>query len=251
VSTPVLPSLDVAAIAKAYADFGGILVGFGFAVLFHYLTKADPDGQRRKKKNPEDPHPVRKAHVTMTVLYAMASLAMTSFLYASLAGEAPSSPGGQLESPPWAVAALLPYGVAFALSVLMLFYGLTLIMLEKKLTGVAAWSYWMVACAGPAIVLRFLLTAAGAARQAACQGTCGSIWPLTRGQMFLAVAGMAVGTAAIMLIGMDWRGFRAVRDHPAAPAIVLFALVAAMTGLGSLYLTGRGPHYQASLTLVT
>jgi hypothetical protein len=71
--------------------------------------------------------------------------------------------------------------VAFGLSVLMLFYGLTLIMLEKKLTGVAAWSYWMVACAGPAVVLRFLLTAAWAARQAACHGTCGPIWPLTRG----------------------------------------------------------------------
>jgi len=71
----------------------------------------------------------------------------------------------------------VPYGVAFGLSVLMLFYSLTLIML-KQCSSLASWSYWIVACVGPAVVLRFLLVAAAQSDAVNC--ACVPGWPLTR-----------------------------------------------------------------------
>ena len=248
------PSVDVASAASAYATFGFLLVGFAFTGLFFYLTdrnrQADPAVLARHLVDRSVPRPVEKRHVTLTALYAMASLLMTSFLYLDLAGEAtPAKPFGP--SPGWAVAALVPYGVAFGLSVLMLFYSLTLIMLEQS-SPVADWSYWMVACVGPAVVLRFLLTAAASAR-ASC--ACGPAWPLSRWTVSAIVVATAVLAAVLMLVGLsglqarrllDW-----LRDHPATPSILLFAGVAVMAGPISVYFTRRGSDFRPGSVLMT
>jgi hypothetical protein len=242
VSAP-MPAVDVASAAKAYADFGGLLVGFAFVALFAYLKEMprrppDRQGKRAAAKDGAAVD-VTEGHVTLTVLFAMAALTMTSFLYASLAGEAASEP------PALAAAALLPYGVAFGVSVLMLFYALTLVMLERRHQALAGWAYWMVACVGPAVVLRFLLGAAANARQVMCDFRCGPGWPLSRWWMFILVAGAALAAAVIMLVGLNRSPFRGLRDRvrdlPAGPPIVVFIVVAAMTGVGSLYFTGQEP----------
>jgi hypothetical protein len=79
------PIIDVASAAGSYATYGGLLVGFAFSGLLFYLTDKQPDAPDDKRG---DPPLVKKGHVTLTVLFAMASLSMTSFLYANLAGEA-------------------------------------------------------------------------------------------------------------------------------------------------------------------
>jgi hypothetical protein len=258
-----LPSIDVAAAAQAYADFGGLLVAFALPSLFWYLTDRRHHRDGTQVRKGEKPPPVHRQHVMLTVFYATASLAMISFLYANLAGEAVSSPlpwdpTGPSYPPPWAVTALLPYGVVFGLSVLMLFYGLTLIMLEQSIFGVAAWSYWVVACVGPAVVIRFLITAAAAAREARCIGTrslCGPGWPLSRWGMFWVVVIVGLIAATIILVGLDWPGIRLVRDwladRPAFPAIVVFVIVSVMTGLVSLYFTGQPFLYHPKPGVVT
>ena len=194
-----------------------------------------------KREKPRLTVVIGTRHVTLTVFYAMASLAMTSFLYGSLAGEAGSEPASSNTPSAWAVAALLPYGVAFGLSVLMLFYGLTLVMLERGLDREAGWAYWVVACAGPAVVLRFLLAAAGAAQEAISGHPPDGL--LSRWAMFWWVLGAAVVAAAVMLVGLDWWWFRWLRDllgnRPAVPAVVVFVLVSVITGLASPYFTGR------------
>jgi hypothetical protein len=252
VSAP-LPAVDVASAAKAYADFGGLLVGFAFVALFAYLKEMPrrSAGQGHKGKPQQDgaAPDVTEGHVTLTVLFAMASLTMTSFLYASLAGEAASEP------PALAAAALVPYGVAFGVSVLMLFYALTLVMLERRHKAVASWSYWMVACVGPAVVLRFLLGAAANAREVMCDFKCGPGWPLSRWWMFAAVALAAAAAATFMLMGLGWEPIRGLRDRlrdlPAGPPIAVFVGVALMTGLVSLYFTGPQPSFPPVSWMVT
>ncbi len=245
-----LPGIDVASAAGAYATFGFLLVGFAFTGLFYYLTgrrkqEDRPGAPAPSPGDPPAPHPIETRHVTVAVLYAMASLLLTSLLYIELASEAAPS-GKPPMSPPWTAAALVPYGVAFSLSVLMLFYSLTLIMLEQS-SPVASWSYWVVACVGPAVALRFLLAAATQARAVNCGCTPG--WPLSRWGIFVVVAAAAGGAAAVMRFGLDRRGTRWLRDllwdRPAAPSILVFASVAVMTGLLSVYFSGRGPHYHA------
>src|SRR5215471_17403222 len=89
------PSIDVVTAAQAYSIFGGVLVGFALAGLFWYLTEHT---KKQKEANEAgaaaDAADERKLdvvvgtrHVTLTVFYAMASLVMTSFLYANLAGD--------------------------------------------------------------------------------------------------------------------------------------------------------------------
>jgi hypothetical protein len=252
VSAP-MPAVDVASAAKAYADFGGLLVGFAFVALFAYLKempRRSPDHQGKRAAAKDGAAvDVTEGHVTLTVLFAMAALTMTSFLYASLAGEAASEP------PALAAAALVPYGVAFGVSVLMLFYALTLVMLERRHKALAGWSYWMVACVGPAVVLRFLLGAAANAREVICAFKCGPGWPLSRWWMFAAVALAAVAAALVMLVGLDWQRVRGLRDwlrdRPAAPPIAVFVGAALMTGLGSLYFGGQQPSFPPVSVVVT
>jgi hypothetical protein len=123
-----LPGIaDVASSAGSYALFGGVLVAFSLAGLFWYLTDEYTRSRAREQEDTgrgkaasrthEGRVPLRRGsqwtptdigirHVTLTILYAMASLTMTSFLYTNLSGEAippENAPGG---SPSWAVAAL-------------------------------------------------------------------------------------------------------------------------------------------------
>jgi hypothetical protein len=265
-----LPIADVASLSGSYAAFGGVLVAFSLAGLFWYLTDGHTRGRAREQDDTGKGKAARPAaeekaapgqsarrrradigvrHVTVTVLYAMASLTMTSFLYANLSGEAAPQASHNGQSPAWAVAALLPYGVAFGLSVLMLFYGLTLIMLEQSRKQEAAWSYWVVACAGPAVVLRFLLTAGAEARRAICNCTPGG-W-LSTWAIFWIVLGSVVLAAALMLLGLEWRFSwwlpKFLGNRPAFPAAVVFGLVSLMTALGSLYFSGRGYTYSPGI----
>jgi hypothetical protein len=245
------PHFDVASAAGSYATFGFLLVGFAFVSLFHYLTERhQQDGPPAPPLPPQALRLIKKHDVKVAMLYAMASLLLTSFLYLELAGEATPS-GTPAVSPPWTAAALVPYGVAFGLSVLMLFYSLTLIMLKQS-SSLASWSYWIVACVGPAVVLRFLLVAA--AQSVAVNCACVPGWPLTRWGIFELVALTAGAAAALMLIGLDWPPLRGLRkrlmNRPTRPSIWVFIGVAVMTGLISVYFTGRGSSDRVSPLVV-
>src|SRR5580704_13793638 len=110
------PTIDVASAAGAYASFGSLLVGFAFSGLLFYLT-GTRHGTHGTKVADGNSQKITSGHVTVSVLFAMASLTMTSFLYADLAGEAVpqqliSGNAKTAYSPAWSVVALLPYGVA-------------------------------------------------------------------------------------------------------------------------------------------
>ena len=150
--------MAVASAAQAYATFGSLLTGFAFSGLSFYITrKPDPDKPRNQTE---------VKGIPAAVFLAMVSLGICSFLYANLGSIAAFSPKA-------AVMALLPYGIVFALSVLSLFYTVTLMMLENlpakdpaddaakaaakdAAKDAARIAYWVVTVAGTVLVLRFL-----------------------------------------------------------------------------------------------
>jgi hypothetical protein len=256
--------LNVAATAGAYATFGGVLAGFAFAGLCVYLGRdkggggdcrasasgsgqVDDTGEFRGSDGNEKLRPVEVKHVTVAVFYSMASLAISSFLYSTLAGVASSSPGA-------AATAFLSYGIVFALSVLSLFYSVTLMMLEHPLTKDAAkHAYWVVTIAGTIIVLRFLAEAARDAFLERCANACrppGILsWPGI-GFTLLVAAALAV------LITMELRDYDPtgklgkLKHYPTAAPMVVFISVVFVTTTQSLYLHTRGSSYQPSLWMI-
>lgn len=162
------PPLYIGADAQTYSTFAGVLAGFAFLGLSVYLTRSPrdqridadllPASSRIRKRQ----GPIRAYQIASSTFYAMASLAISSFLYATLAGQVSPAPlhsvvTGSAAGPP--PAEFLAYGLALVLSVLALFYSLTLMLLEYPLTNRAAWNaYWAAIIVGTLIVVRFLLT---------------------------------------------------------------------------------------------
>jgi hypothetical protein len=184
-------SADLGVTASSFASFAEIMTGFSFAALVIYLAYESGNGRHRaiettsapKKsgRNPRDTkgddnkqlpplqvgmeHPIRRTEVAATLFYSTASLAISSFLYASLTI--------QVEAVPKVTAALLLYGVIFGLSVLAFFYALTLMTYENRdARGAARAAYLVVVIAGPAVVLRFLADVAQGAWDFRCSGAC-------------------------------------------------------------------------------
>jgi hypothetical protein len=222
--------LNVAATAGAYATFGGVLAGFAFAGLCVYLGRdksggddcrasTSAPGQVGESDGNEKLRPVEVKHVTVAVFYSMASLAISSFLYSTLAGVASSSPGA-------AATAFLSYGIVFALSVLSLFYSVTLMMLEHPLTKDAAkHGYWVVTIAGTIIVLRFLAEAARDAFLERCANACRSPGILSWPGIVLT---LLVAAALAVLITMELRDYDPtgklgkLKHYPTAAPMVVF-----------------------------
>jgi hypothetical protein len=176
---------DLSSIASTFASFAEIMTGFSFAALTIYLAYEYSTGAhaRDESRNQDsgnvtpctgkcehrrlwsrqvkceklvdltEKHPVNRNEIGATLFYAIASLAISSFLYASLTG--------QVEKPAEFADELLVYGIVFGTSVLSLFYAVTLMTYTNSSTRNAAKAaFVVVVLVGPAIVFRFLVVAA-------------------------------------------------------------------------------------------
>ena len=241
--------------ASSYSSFAGILAGFSFAALAIYLgwrpekEEGQPSSAQGKNSSTED---IQGTTVAAVLFYAMASLVMCSFLYASLTAQTSDA---QKRVP----AELLLYGVIFGLSVLALFYALTLMMYERSHTRDAArYAYWVVVIAGPIVVLRFLVNAANSTWQARCTSSCApETWsaPVTLGLVFLVVL-LALSVVITTLRLLHWwaatrRFLRLLYRHPTVPTVIVFALATCVT-VGSLLITVPAQYAPSGLlTLVS
>jgi PPOX class probable F420-dependent enzyme len=166
----------------------------------------------------------------------MASLAISSFLYASLTT--------QVETVSKAAAVLLLYGVVFGPSVLAFFYALTLMTYQNPDTrGAAKAAYLVVVIVGPLVVLRFLAGAAQGAWNLRCSSS-GSCAPENWSPpLIVAIA------ALILLLGIsisvsekrvfeEWPKLRWLCNwlcvRPVLPAFVIFVFSATVTVAGML-----------------
>jgi magnesium-transporting ATPase (P-type) len=237
--------MNVSSAAQAYAAFGALLAGFAFTGVCLYFTRK-PETKRVSGVNNIDVD-----HIAGTLFYAMTALALSSFLYSNLSGNAdprpdPHNPTAPPESPGAAEAALLPYGGVLALSVLVLFYSVTLMMLEQELGRAARHAYWVLSIAGPVVVLRFLSGSARAAQQAGChqcdvQGLF-SVTGITI-MMLIALALSLLVTFVVPHFGpLRWLGSW-INRRPTAPAVMVLVATASVTVEGSLYLNTRPTDY--------
>lgn len=251
-------SADVGSTASTYASFAEILTGFSFAALAIYLAYEpargahsevtnSSRGQVKSKYRTKDSFgnqkhpfqvarecPIRRTQVAATLFYGMASLAISSFLYASLTAQA--------ADPAKAATLLLVYGLAFGLSVLSFFYSLTLMTYENASTRSAANSaYLVVVIVGPVIILRFLSDAAQSASILRCTTRACS------GQRFsqILIVGMIILfallaislTVSVRRIFEKWRWLYWICDslcaRPVAPAFSIFIFASAVTITGT------------------
>ena len=236
--------MAVASTAQAYATFGGLLTGFAFSGLSVYISRAVKQAEIPQAITyaSDMRRPIVVKDVAVAVFLAMVSLAISSFLYANLAGVADANPGA-------AIAALLSYGIVFALSVLSLFYAVTLMMLEHPLTKYAAkTAYWVVTIAGTVIVLRFLASTASAVAVYRCQHVknCEPSGVLSPWGIILT---LLIATSLSMLTAMELQQHEpvgrigALTNHPAWPPGVVFLATVFVTTSESVYLSTRGHSY--------
>jgi hypothetical protein len=232
---------------SSYSSFAGILAGFSFTALAIYLgwrpeEKGGEPALGHDKSQPSQDAPlpdkyIQRTTVAAALFYAMASLVICSFLYASLTAQASDA---QKRVP----AELLLYGVVFGLSVLALFYALTLMMYERSHTRQAAsYAYWVVVIAGPVVVLRFLIDAANGVWQLRCTPACPpEAWPapviVGLGLLVVLLVLSVVITVFRLLHWWDWSRelLRRLYRRPTAPTVVVFILATCVT-VGSLIIT--------------
>jgi hypothetical protein len=140
-------------ILLAYVAFAGVLTGFGFTSMVSYLTREEKTNAKDTSTSKSKLRAIAIDDVVATLFYSTISLGMSAFLYATLIGRS--------DNQSLVIAAMLPYGVAFGLSVVAFFYSLTLMMFERDIPKRAMqYAYWIVVSIGPAMVLSFLIGSA-------------------------------------------------------------------------------------------
>jgi hypothetical protein len=169
--------------------------------------------------------------VAATLFYGMASLAISSFLYASLTT--------QVESASKVAAALLLYGVIFGASVLAFFYALTLMTYEHADTRRAAKAaYWVVVIIGPAVVLRFLADAAQGAWNSGTSIPENWSPPLLGGITIIALLLSISVLVSLKRIFEKWTALHGVCNwlcvRPVLPTFVIFIFSAGVALAGML-----------------
>lgn len=249
--------MDVSSIATAYAAFGGVLVGFAFAGLSVYVTRSPGSGSDdsavdvliTRQGKPIRIGVIQVSAVAAAGFYAMASLGISTFLYANLSGTRSDAPPGPAET------ALLVDGVVFALSVLTLFYFMTLMLFESPPTRRAAKpAFWAGTIAGSVVVLRFLGGTAQQARLTLCPSRHPLCYPgapyTTQGITITLLAAAVVFVVITLTRVLERRPFRwllaPLAHRPSLPSAGVFLTSVAAATLTSLYLnalTGPPPGW--------
>jgi hypothetical protein len=261
--------MDVSSIATSYAAFGGVLVGFAFAGLSIYVNRSSGSGAHgaavdvliTRRGKPIHIPLIEVSAVAATGFYAMASLGISTFLYANLSGTASPSSTAILSgkasdaTAASAEAALLVYGVAFGLSVLTLFYFMTLMLFENSFTRRAAKpAFWAGTIVGSIVVLRFLAGTAQEAQLAQCPSNHPLCYPgapyTTLGITITLLAEAMVFVVITLTRVLECKPFRwllaPLAHRPSLPSAGVFLTSVVVATLASLYLnalTKPPPHW--------
>ena len=233
---------DIASNASAYSTFAGVLAGFSFTALVVYL-------QRRPERSENDAGArIFGSQVATGLLYSTASLIISSFLYANLVSQATDFQRATGE--------LLIYGGVLGLSVLVMFYSLTLMIYEVPYTRDAVkYAYWLTVIAGPTVIFRFLVDVAQLVWHSGRVAKCMSA-PLSGAISLWGDAGIAALLLISSLITVFGflRWFRWTREkvvkqlakRPTIPALAVF-ITATGAAIASIAITGRVKYAPARI----
>lgn len=216
---PSGPTYDTVATAGLYAQIGGVFAGFAFTALIIILRPRE--GEHRVEGLP------------LTLLAAFFSLVVSAITYAVLAGERMAPGRARVEQ----LIASLP----FAMSIIMLLYGVSLLMAASSVvqrSSVRA-SQVLAAVAAPTLSMFFLTLAALdvetmriVSHRAVDPTYCGSLEPIrTIGRVLIALLLILLIFAATWRPGGRLR--RTARDlRSAAPLLALAMTMLAAVGVG-------------------
>lgn len=154
--SPACPErYNVADPAGQFTTLAELLATLAFTVLVLYLARQDigVDPGQVDNKAVENVDLRRRDEVAASLFCAMIALIICTILYATLSGDCGSSRG---------ILGLFVYGVLLGLSILALFYTLTLLAVDQ-LTLVSRVGYVGIVSIGPALVIRFTAPVASAA----------------------------------------------------------------------------------------
>lgn len=245
---PLAQLLKLGPSAQMYGSLAAVLAGFAFTALVLYLGRQN---HRTGVHGPEQPsgkyRHINPASIVKTLFYAMCTLTICAFLYARLAGESVAS--GRV------LLGMSLFGMVLAPAVLSLFYALNMVMVTHQVTRSSAEATrWVVAAAGPAVVISLLADLLDTAWQSGCGGTCAPWlsprwWCVGIALVFL-VVGMLITVPVIRRVTRLRRPVRwllrrepiqAVADllltRPHFPALISVVL-ALMIGFGTIW-SGR------------
>ncbi|MEU5725022.1 hypothetical protein ABZ783_24795 [Micromonospora sp. NPDC047738] len=136
--------MQTEALAGAYAQVAGLLAGFAFVCLANYL------GSDRRRTNTSSAD-VLGRRISVTLFSAFAALVLISVLYALLTGEGDATARANT--------GIVIIGLPFGLSVLTLFFALTLMATERDFNEMIRLGRVLVVIVGPAIVHLRLMNA--------------------------------------------------------------------------------------------
>jgi hypothetical protein len=227
-------SFNGATTAGLHSQLAGVLAGIAFAALLLYVT-------RGSKQIRDAGDQVVAANLTA----AVAALILCSASYAVLAG-VPNSMGS-------ASLATIIYGLPFGMSVLLLFYALAIIFLQRPaLRIISRISVCVVAAGGPVWVLCYVTMASMTAVSLRCRSGCEDHPPLALPVVigFVLIAVLIAGSFASVRVRRIGPTILRAEVSPMLPAvIVLLATFAA--GAGSLAFPLLPVDYQPSDSLLT
>ncbi len=256
--------MDVTAIASGYAGFGGGLVGFAFAGLSFFVTRPPRprSGIAADVLIPRQPTrrnsltQINASAVATSGFYSMTSLGITTFLYANLSGTGRDAPAAQVGTD------LLVYGAVFGLSVLTLFYFMTLILFENPLTRPAAKpAFWAGTIAASIVALRFVAGTAQGTWLAICSAQRPPCHPgapyTTRGIFITLLAATLLAVVITLTRALERRPvrwlFAPFERRPSLPSACVFVTSVAVATMASLYINTQAvpPGWFISASYVT
>ncbi|MCC3762573.1 hypothetical protein K3N28_05755 [Glycomyces sp. TRM65418] len=251
VNEPVQPMAQVVNLgppAQMYGSLAAVLAGFAFTALILYLERQDGPGRRKPELGPSAKYAhINAASIVKTLFYAMCALTVCAFLYSRLAGETELSSRVLL--------GLSLYGMVLGPAVLSLFYALNLVMVTHPTTRSSAEATrWVVAAAGPAVVVGMLADLLDSAWQQGCNGACPQ-WMSPRWWSFGLLVAFVLGGLLLTVPALQraQRLRKAIRrlqhrtavqsaadfllPRPHLPALITLGLASAI-GIGSLWARG-------------
>lgn len=163
---PMAQVVNLGPPAQMYGSLAAVLAGFAFTALILYLERQDPGPREQEPDSSSTKYGhINPSSIVKTLFYAMCALTVCAFLYSRLAGESVTS--GRV------LLGLSLYGMVLGGAVLSLFYALNLVMVTHPTTRSSAEATrWVVAAAGPAVVVGMLADLLDSAWQQGCDGTC-------------------------------------------------------------------------------
>jgi hypothetical protein len=180
---------NLATNAGHYASMTGTLAGFAFTAIVLLVTPTQIDERESTGRT------ALKDEILPILMAAFMVLIITTLIYSTLSGEDVKEARGR------AATELLMDGITFGLAVIMLFNGITLLLLAGSIDRIAVWTARvMTVVTAPTLTLFYLTNGAAEterARSASIDNTCISTPGPTLG---LVLSGILAATLTLSLI---------------------------------------------------